>query len=87
MYCYILQVIFSHSWMLIKNQTKDPVPRRNRPHLFGNYQIQSTAVQRAADNVTALPLRDCAVTAADTIHCRTRIWHLRIRHLAKSHYF
>lgn len=68
------------------------VPPENRLHLFANYQILSTAHQRAAaaaaaDNVTALPLYACFITAVDTIHCRTRIWHLHIHHLAKLHYF
>lgn len=68
-------------------QNKDKVPPENRLHLFANYQMLSTAAQRAADNVTALPLCVCSITAADTIHCKTRIWHLHIHHLAKLRYF
>lgn len=70
-----------------KGKKKKEVPQENRLHLYANYLILSTALQRAADNITALPLYACFITTADTIHCKARIWHLHIHHLAKLHYF
>lgn len=66
---------------------KNKVSLEKRRLLFANYPFLSIALQRAADNVTASLLRACSITTADTILCKTRIWHLHIRHLAKLHYF
>lgn len=81
-----MDISFSSFCMLTKNKEKSGSLQKS-DSTSANYPILSAAVQRAADNGTALPPCVGSIAAACTIHCKTHIWHLHIHHLAKLHYF